>query len=774
MWFFDDFNRSDLLWLGDWGLGSAAVLTLVGLLVIGLSVYDLRQMTRERAAVLVGLRTLVYGLAVVMLLEPALDLTRVSKVPNHVPILVDRSTSMSTEVGSPGGSRAARAQEIVGRLRAFQEEVGGDHKFEWYSFDGSLHRSDAATAASLDSSGKTTDILTALDDVQKEFRHKPLGGVILLSDGIDTASLASRVHRDEELDRATAQLAQAFGVPVHTVALATSTSFRDVAVRRVVHDDFAFVHNKVGIDVEILVSGMENLTIPVVLRRGDSVLQTKDVRVRAGQSNYRVRFEFVPTEVGKHMYGIEVPGYPEELIEENNSQLMLLEVIRDKVRVLQVVGRPSWDERFLRRMLKENPSVDLISFFILRTEEDVQIASTGELSLIPFPTEELFEEELGSFDLIFFQNFNFGPYSMRRYLPLIANFVREGGGFVMLGGDLSFSEGGYAATAIEEILPVRLPHAGPLVDTTPFRPQITAAGLTHPITQLAFDRQDNIKLWQRLPLQSGTNNILGAKPSATVLATHPRRRGSDGPMPVLSVWEAGKGRAMALTTDSSWRWGFHRPEGGTTPQIYHRFWQSAIRWLIQDPDLNFLRLEVANDTIAPSSVLHATVHVAKPDYSPAEKVQGRITVTKRSLEGDGAASSESAPISSEAFSTGPKGTFDFEQTISEPGWYEIHATAERDGVRLEDKDLFLVAADRTELRDLVPREDLLRRFAEATGGAYQQYEDFSTARLAFQPPRVARVDRREVVPLWDSILVFALIMILLGVEWTCRRRWGRL
>ena len=131
---------------------------------------------------------------------------------------------------------------------------------------------------------------------------------------------------------------------------------------------------------------------------------------------------------------MRVPVDPEERIVQNNRLDFTLKVIRDRLRVLQVSGHPSWDERFLRQLLKENPSVDLISFFILRTPTDQSGAPSSELSLIPFPTRQLFTEELHTFDIVIFQDFDYLPYNMSHYLGNIRDFVKDaGGGFLMIG-----------------------------------------------------------------------------------------------------------------------------------------------------------------------------------------------------------------------------------------------------------------------------------------------------------------------------------------------------
>ena len=146
-------------------------------------------------------------------------------------------------------------------------------------------------------------------------------------------------------------------------------------------------------------------------------------------------FEIRPDELGEFLFQVSFPQIAGHATHSNDSADFVVKVIRDKIRVLQVVGRPSWDERFLRQHLKENPNVDLISFFILRTPSDDPEVSENELSLIPFPADKIFDTELHTFDVVIFQNFDFRPYYMARYLKNIREAVEGGLGFVMLGGD---------------------------------------------------------------------------------------------------------------------------------------------------------------------------------------------------------------------------------------------------------------------------------------------------------------------------------------------------
>src|SRR5690606_19822812 len=140
---------------------------------------------------------------------------------------------------------------------------------------------------------------------------------------------------------------------------------------------------------------------------------------------------------------------------------------------------------------------------------------------IPFPTHELFEEQLPSFDLIVLQNFEFLPYGIAPYLDNIRSYVQGGGGLVMLGGAQSFASGGYTGTPVADVLPVELPPAGlaasRLLDTAPFSPSLTAQGRVHPITALRFEAADNAASWKALPPLHGVNLVERARPGALVL-----------------------------------------------------------------------------------------------------------------------------------------------------------------------------------------------------------------------------------------------------------------
>ncbi|MCB9506494.1 MAG: hypothetical protein H6697_02360 [Myxococcales bacterium] len=772
------YDRTDLLLLGNWSHTQIALFATLALGLCVLTWLDVRDLPRPRGPILVALRALALALALALLLEPALEQKDVSLVRNHVAVLVD--VSESEALPTPDGrTRLDRARDAVAAMRLSPDDP--EHEFEVIAFDDGGTPITPTALQTTPAAGQATHTLETLEQVASRLGPRALGGVVIVSDGIDNGALGSRVRRGDPLDAQTADALQRLGAPVHTIATGAADELRDIAVTAVDYDEFAFVRNVVAVSAELRVLGFRasDGDLDVTLSRDGAPLQTRRLSLVDGQRDYRVEFEFVPEQIGTEVYSVSTPVRPGEALSANNREWFVLRVIRDKIRALQVVGRPSWDVRFLRQLLQSNPNVDLINFFILRTQEDVQRGSERDLSLIPFPTEELFDQQLGSFDVVIFQNFDYGPYDMQRYLPRIRDYVRNGGGFVMIGGDRSFGAGGYGSTVIADLLPVTLPasRGADSIDLGSFRPTLTAAGRRHPITRVEFDPARNASVWDTLPVWNGTNRVLGPRDGAVVLATHPTLRGANGePMPVIAVADVEKGRTMAVTSDGTWRWSFDRVGRGEGSGPYSAFWNSAIRWLIRDPELNLIDVAIPDPVVelAPGATvdLPITVRVFEPDYTPAAGEHASVTISRRALDGADGDAAELVQQTSLDIDDGGRAALRL--SIDTPGAYEVVADAPlADGTERRDREVFLVLPRSRELRDIEPRPDLLAALAEAGGGRAVGPHD-AVGNLEFLPAQVEQVDRREVVELWSSPWTLALLALILGGEWSLRRRWGRL
>jgi uncharacterized membrane protein len=706
--------------------------------------------SRGRRAVLLAFRVLAALLVFALLLEPGLELRAESRVRARVALLFDTSKSMKFPASPGGPSRADELRAWAKAHTADLAKLAGRFQLDVFGFDKELQPMELSRLPS-DPQGPSTDILGAATGAAANATGgRPLAGIFVASDGADNSELGSGLPpaAAQELRKLNAPL---FALPVGGLAA------KDLAIEKVAVDDFAFVRNQVTVDVTVTARGFPATDVPIVLTREGQPVAQKTVRLEGDPARAEVKLSFVPDRTGKFAFTVRAPVYEGEAVAQNNQKSFVLKVIRDRVRVLLVVGRPSWDVRFLRQLLKRDPNVDLISFFILRTPGDDTHSSQDELSLIPFPTQEIFQEQLKTFDLVIFQNFNHRPYRMSQYLDGIADYVRDGGAFAMIGGDQSFSAGDYAGTAIEDILPVSLQPPGPTaIDETPAKLILTDAGLRHPVTELS---PTAAAAWARLPELPGLNTTGPLKPGSQTLLQSNQGR------PVLVVGEAGRGRVMALLTDSSWYWSFVAAGAQQGPRAYETFWHSAIRWLVRDPALTPMSVASERPSFEPGSEPPALdVQVRGNDYQPVAGAKLSVVITS---------ADDATPHPEGAAIAGPDGNARVILPPLAAGAYKATVTARRpDGSTVgQAEDAFVVAPSTRELVEAAPRPDILQALAEATHGRVVDPGD-ALSDLPWRDPALVEVGQRTSKPLWDTWKVLLALCVVVGTEWTLRRRWG--
>jgi uncharacterized membrane protein len=749
--------------LSPWPRWALALFAAAAVAAVWLAWRGLRHEPRlGRRTALTLLRAATAVLALFLLAEPAIQLLQTARVKNRLAILLDTSRSMRFPAGSGGETRAQAAAAFLARHRGELERLSERVNLEWYGFDRELSPADpAALARETRATGGKTDLLAALRSVAQGAggSGRKLAGALVISDGADNAALA------EGLSPASRAELKSLGVPITAVAVGRGAP-KDLAIERVAVEDFAFVRNTVTVEATVQARGFAGEEVRVVLRREGAVVASQVVKLEAGRDRYTVKLSFAPDTTGAFVFTVAAPVLPGEAVAENNARSFVLRVIRDRVRVLLVAGRPSWDERFLRGLLKQDPNVDLISFFILRTASDAS-GPQEELSLIPFPVGEIFGDQLRTFDAVIFVDFAYQPYrslDIERYLPALRDYVNAGGAFAMVGGEQSFGEGRYGATALQDILPVDAVE-GLGMRPEEQRPRLTAEGRRHPVTSLVPGEGPNEAAWSALPPLQGLNLTRSLAPAtgARVLLEAPAALVQGGPAPVVAVREVGQGRTLAVATDSAWYWGFVAAEEGLGNRAYQRFWNNALRWLVRDPSLTPLQVDPDRPAVEPGEPVGLSVAARAPDYGPAAgaEVRGQLV------------SEEGKVVASGRAVAGPDGVARMELLPPGPGAYKIVASTDRPGGATETATgAVAVRAAGPEDADAAPRPDLLRAVAEATAGNFAAIPGDGLPEVALTDPEVVEVGRRKDVPIWDRWWYLVAIAATLSGEWMLRRRWG--
>lgn len=753
---YNDWKLVSLSPLPVWALALFALCVVLGVVLAGWGLR--REPSRVRRLLLWGVRLLAGVAALFFLLEPGLRQLQTTRLRSRLAVLVDRSASMNFPVAPDGESRAQAVGRYLQQIAPDLARLQDRYDVELYGFDPELGPLDPAQLGKEPGRANTTDLLGALRQATAGAQGaRKLGGVLLFSDGADNAELAQGVQ-----GRARVALGE-LGVPVSTFVVGRD-ALKDLAVERVKVDDFAFVRNSITVEVELEARGFKGQEVPVVLSREGRTLASKTVRLEGDEATQTVSFTFTPDQTGRFVYTVAVPVFPDEAVGENNRRAFTLKVIRDRVRVLLVVGRPSWDERYLRGLLKQDANVDLVSFYILRTLSDDPgvVNPDRELSLIPFPMEEIFDAKLGTFDVVIFQNFGYTDpqLSIALYERNLERYVNDGGAFVMVGGDSVLGEGRAGFPTLAQALP--LEGAGP-ASPEPFRARVTPEGLRHPITAIGGGAAGTQGAWEALPTIAGAN-VTRAKPGATVLLDHPFLTADGKSAPLVAVWDYGRGRAMTVATDASWQWAFTAHREGSPTRAYDRFWGNALRWLVRDPELTQLRVVADPPSVEPGRPVGVAVTARLPDYQPAEGAEVHVELVSADT---------GKRVAEQRATTGADGSVRVEFPPPAAGPYKLVARAKKGPQELgQGEDAVAVRAVGPELADAAVRPNLMRDIARATGGKDYRLPQGGLPDVPLEEPPVVEVGRAKDQPLWDRWWALAALAVFLGAEWFLRRRFG--
>ncbi len=716
----------------------AAVAALVLCVWLGFVFYEVRSGRRGRSAVVVSavLAVICVGGA---LLRPTRVDQRGARLGPRVALLVDQSRRLRlpAEHGDRRGVALAAAGALRRRWSSAQVDIFG-------FAEGKLVPLSLERESTLGQLGEESDLSGALAELEAQPGER-VRSVVVVSDG--------RFSRPTERvdDAALAAALGSSGIPVHTVRVVEQAP-ADASVREVSTVGAAVAHQPLVLHVTVgCAGGLRCDDVPVVvreLRQGSPAAELARGVAHPGAGEATIDLEVTIERAGQRVIEVAIDAPEADRVPENDHRLLTLDVRRERVRLLHVAGRPTYDVRQLRLWLKGNESIDLVAFFILRTNSDQPnvVDDTTELSLIPFPVDALFTQHLPTFDAVMLQDIDAIEYKLEPYLPALAAYVRSGGGLIMVGGPSAFSGGGYAGSPLAQVLPVELPRTGEPYDLRTFVPAYTAAGRAAPV--LGGVRQ---LLGEELPSMEGSNSLGKPRSGSIVLWEHPERRIGEVPMPVLALGEMGDGRSIALGVDATHELAFSELAERTSGRAYGALWDGLLGWLMRDPRYEAGRVSLERPCIAGEPTAFELV---PPPGAAGEVV---LTIERLGLPAETALTRKLAP-----------------------GAPLLHVDAGRLRAGGYSARMRVGAAPPTRLdfacedggrafADSRPDPGRLERIARATGGKSVSPAD--VAELPLPDPTEVMVERRAsaLVPPWVWSLAAALA---LGAHWLLRRRAG--
>jgi hypothetical protein len=512
-------------------------------------------------------RGLVAAMLLLILVNPSLVEEKRSPLRDVAVVVVDESPSQ--QIGD-------RAKATEAALAALTERLGRER-----DLDVRVIRTGKPQPGAGDDS---TRLFTALNRTMSEIPKQRLAAIVMITDG--------QVHDVPTGEPAAA--AQELGAPLHVLL----SGRPDEGDRRLVvaqAPSFGLVGKEMPLSIRV-----EDLPV----KEGKAEGQARVTWRKDGGAPHQLIVPIgrdVPLAIpidhgGPNVLELEVEPGPQELTLANNRAAVVVNGVRDRLRVLLVSGEPHAGERVWRNILKSDPSVDLVHFTILRPPEKQDGTPIRELSLIAFPIRELFDVKLEDFDLIIFDRYSRRGIIPQAYVENVVRYVKKGGAFLEAAGPSFGTPMSLFRTPLGEILPTE-PTGNVYEDG--FKPQLTDTGRRHPVTEdlPGAGKPGEAPSWGRWFRQVEARVHNG---TAVMSGDH-----GD---PLLVLDRVGKGRVAQLLSDQMWLWARGFEGGGPQAELLRRL----AYWLMKEPDLeeNDLRAMVEGDRLV------VTRQSLEPDDKP--------------------------------------------------------------------------------------------------------------------------------------------------------------
>ncbi len=781
-------------WSLDWislptGDRMLLLLTVLAVFTGGLAVvyrWDARQTSRLARWFLFATRTLLLLIAVAMLLEPVLVLSKDEKLPSHLLVLVDNSPSMELRDAWKDevlGAQVANTLGIAGGVPGLREKtrldlartvlspemlktlsLDGQRVVHVHTFSDRLRDEapDFASQTTIVASGQSTAIGSALRQAQLAYNGMPLAGVLMITDGRSTSGEPPEAVAPELAEKS---------VPVTSLILGTPEGPRNVSITDVETNPVGLVRDTNRLTVHLQSRGLQDQAARVMLERRknggpwEEVGRT-DVILGLDGALQTVDFNFTEEQPTKLEFRATVEDAGPELSTDDNRGHAEVRIVRDRLHVLLIAGSAFPEVQFLKNAFYRDRKIELSSW-LMNADDDYE-----HLGDVPIRRLPITQQELDDYDCVML--YDPDPSAWPPNFPeMLTNFVsKAGGGLAYVAGEIhtanSFDKANDPAMAWLNLLPVvrepglfRSEVEVKLSAREPWRFQITESGLTDPIYTFAETREENQKIIESLPGMFWHFPVTKAKPGATVLAVHgdPRMKNEYGPDVLMATQLVGPGRVLFVSFDSTYRWRY------LSEQTFDGFWARVVDRAGRSKQLGGaypFRLSTPQSSYVPGS----QVKVIARFLDPAEMEPGLSALHGEIEHGD--ADPESVTLSP----TGGPGEFAINFPATDPGQYLVRvwmgdetagnvarASTLSIDVRMPNAEYENPGIDRARMEPL----------ATSTGGRVLDATQVSQIPASFTIGEVTRVleDRQEI---WDAPILWVGLFVLLVIEWVVRKR----
>lgn len=777
--------------------------------VIGITVFVYFRIARplhpRYRLLLILLRVAAASILLGCLLAPVVIEKKDITPPTHLSILVDTSRSMQLADTSMSEIPISRLNQVNQQLfngtGQFLQTLRDRFEVHLYPFNTRLQQSVLLAQAEdsppppFEVEGTLTDIGGAIRETVAAWKGQQTAGIVLMTDG---------AHNSGQFPLETIT---ALEVPIYPIGVGSVEPPKDVQVQRVNYTPVAYTNHEGVIRVSVAQTGYTGKTTQVSLREVesntlvDAVTFTfnahQEINTIETSTKQVIELKLTPQSEGNFQYTVILPTLDGELTEANNQKTFSVKVVKAKLNVFYLEGRPRWDYTFLKRTLERDPDIEA-TCAILSSNRLEQLPVDNVLNRLdgyypqatPVSETPQFPEtlaELSNYDVLILGDLG-AEHLTKIQQRAIVDFVEtQGKPVIFLPSRNMLGVNGFQNTELASLLPIDIPRNGCRVEDTEFTLQLTQSGTFHPMLQLSETSS---------PTETdGLRQLIANMPALPRFFSGFRLRGgatalmdNGKGMPILILQRAGLGKSLLIAAEGFWNWDFGVKtfKDRRYHTIYPRFWAQVLRWMATNTDDKNVYLTTdastyaIGDTVKVTAYLYSEtyqpqagatveIEVVPPDGVPFQVNSSRSSVVSSQLGGESAIPDSSLTDDRE-LTTDSHFTARF--ALLQKGKYRIRATGRNGSLKLGEDQIDIYAHPQlAELENPQLNEDLLKQLAGQTGGTY-----FTIADVESVPENIANVQNPIFVDaerdLWAHPLVLITVVGLLGAEWFLRKRVG--
>lgn len=776
--------------------------------VIGITVFVYLRVARplhpRYRFLLMLLRITAASILLGCLLAPVIIEKKDITPPTHLSILVDTSRSMKL-VDAPMSempiSRLSQVNQLLFKVPGqFLTTLQDRFEVHLYPFNTRLQQSvllaqeDDARLPTFEAEGNLTDIGGAIREAAAAWKGQQTAGIVLITDG---------AHNSGQFPLETIT---ALEVPIYPIGVGSVEPPKDIQIQRVNYTPIAYTDHESVIRVSVGQTGYTGKTTQLSLREVesnslvDAVTFTfnahQEVNAIEASTQHVIELKITPQSEGNFQYSVTLPTLDGELTAANNQKTFSVKVVKAKLNVFYLEGRPRWDYTFLKRTLERDPDIEATCAILASDSskplpvESVPNRLDGYYpQAMPVSETPKFPEtlaELSKYDVLILGDLGAEQLTKTQQRAILDFVETRGKPVIFLPSRNTFGVNGFGTTELAALLPIDIPTRGCRVEDTEFTVQLTQSGAFHPMLQL-HETQMAVSSQAQAGSELTTDNFLSNMPALPRFFSGFRLRGgattlmdNGKGMPILVLQRAGLGKSLLIAAEGfyNWQFGVKTFKDKRYHTIYPRFWAQVLRWMATNTDDKNVYLTTDAATYAIGDTVKVTAYLYSETYQPQAGATVEIEVVPPDGEPFQVKSSRSSVVGSQSGGepAEPDPSFDSHFTaqfvLLQKGKYRIRATGRSGNLKLGEDQIDVYAHPQlAELENPQRNEDLLKQLAARTGGAYFRMADAESV-----PENIANVQNPIFVDaereLWAHPLVLIAVVGLLGTEWFLRKRVG--